>query len=117
VARKCIVIASILGPSPDSPPLITELGEFHAVWQDGVSIGSDPLCTIVLPELAPVAVRVVGASNHKLLFRLPEGASLPLPPATRPIGRYDQRVDNGEFQVGPYRIRFGESYRDEGEPA
>ena len=60
-----------------------------------------------------MAARVIGALNHKLLYRLPEGATLPLPPVPRPAGRYDQRVDNGEFQVGPYWIRLSESYRDE----
>jgi hypothetical protein len=113
LAKKCIASVSIRGPSPDSPSTVTELGEFYAVWQDGISIGSHPRCTIVLHELPPVAARVIGASNHKLLYRLPEGASLPLPPVTRPVGHYDQRVDYGEFQVGPYWIRFDESYRDE----
>jgi hypothetical protein len=92
---------------------VTELGEYREVLLEGVSIGSDPRCTIVLPELAPVVVRVIGASNHKVLYRFPEGATFPLPPVTRPIPRYDQRVDNAEFEVGPYRFQFSESYRDE----
>jgi hypothetical protein len=92
---------------------IIELGEYREVLKEGVSIGSDPRCAIVLPELAPVVVRVIGASSHKLLYRLPDGATFPLPPVARPVGRYDQRVDNGEFEVGPYRIQFSESYRDE----
>lgn len=111
--NKCFVSISIRGPAADSPTLDTELGEFGVVWPNGVTIGSDPRCTVVLQELAPVAVRVLAASNHKLLFRLPEGTSLPLPAPTRPIGHYDQRVDYREFQVGPYWIRFGEIYRDE----
>jgi hypothetical protein len=116
VGRKCIILASIRDPSSDSPPTITELGEFHAVLWDGITIGSDPNCTIVLNELAPVTARVIGASNHRLLYRLPEGASLPLPAVERPPGRYDRRVDNAEFQVGPYWIRLFEAYRDEQEP-
>jgi hypothetical protein len=109
--RKCFVSVSIR--DSDRPSRETELGEFHAVWKDGVSIGSDQACTVVLPGLAPVAARVVGASNHKLLYRLPEGTSLPLPPVPRSLGPYDERVDYREFRVGPYVIRFGEVYRDE----
>jgi hypothetical protein len=112
VERKCFAWISIRGPYPEAPPRDIELGEFHAVWKGGVSIGSDPDCTIVLPELAPVEVRVVGASNHKLLYRLPQGTSLPLPPVIYPVGRYDERVDSREFRVGPYFIRFHEVYRE-----
>ena len=111
--RKCIVSVSVRGPTPDSLSTVTELGEFYAVWQNGISIGSDPGCTIVLHELAPVAARVIGASNHKLLYRLPEGTSLPLAPITDPAGRYDERVDCREFKVGQFWIRFDESYREE----
>ena len=88
------------------------LGEFHAVWDAGVSIGSDPNCTVVLPDLSPVAVRIIGLSNHKLLCRLPEGTSLPLPLVSSVLGP-EERVDGREFQVGLYRIRFGEVYRRE----
>ena len=113
MGRKCTLSVSIRGPSADFPSAVTELGEYREVLKEGVSIGSDPRCTIVLPELAPVLVRVIGASNHKLLYRLSDGATFPLPPVARPVGPYDQRVDNGEFEVGPYRIQFSESYRDE----
>ena len=113
MGRKCILSVSIRGPSADSPLAVTELGEYCEILKEGVSIGSDPRCTIVLPELAPVAVRVIGASNHQLLYRLPDVVTFPLPAVARPLGRYDQRVDNGEFAVGPYRIQFSESYRDE----
>ena len=113
MGRKCSLSVSIRGPSADSPLAVTELGEYCEILKEGVSIGSDPRCTIVLPELAPVVVRVIGASSHKLLYRLPDGATFPLPPVARPVGRYNQRVDNGEFEVGPYRIQFSESYRDE----
>jgi hypothetical protein len=111
--RKCFVSVSIRRADPGSFTRDAELGEFHAVWGAGVSVGSDPRCTIVLPDLPSVAVRVVAASNHKLLYRLPEGTSLPLPPVTRPVGGYDARVDYAEFPVGPYMIRFGEVYREE----
>ena len=113
MGRKCFVTMSVRGPYPDAPPRDTELGEFLAVWTGGISIGSDPGCTVVLPELAPVEARVVAGSNHRFLYRLPQGTSLPLPPVSYPLGRYDQRVDNGEFQVGPYWIRFSEVYREE----
>jgi hypothetical protein len=113
MAEKCFVSVSIRRPDPGGVSRDVELGEFHAVWEAGVSVGSDPRCTIVLPDLPPVAVRVVAASNHKLLYRLPEGTSLPLPPVTYPVGQYDERVDYREFQVGPYMIRFGEVYREQ----
>lgn len=109
---KCFVSVAIRGPSADSPATETELGEFRTVWDEGVTIGSDSQCTVVLPDLPSVVVRVVAASNHKLLFRLPEGTTMPLPPVTRPIGGFGSRVDYREFQVGPYWIRFGEVYRD-----
>ena len=73
MAKKCFVSISVRGPYPEAPPRDTELGEFQAVWKGGVSIGSDPDCTVVLPELAPVEVRVVAQSNHRVLYRLPPG--------------------------------------------
>jgi hypothetical protein len=113
MVQKSFVSVSINRPEPGAFSRETELGEFHAVWKEGVSIGSDPGCTIVLPDLPPVAARVVAASNHKLLYRLPEGTSLPLLPVRRPVVGYDERVDYREFQVGSYRISFGEFYREE----
>ena len=53
MGRKCIVSASIRGPSFDSPPTVIELGEYGVVLLDGITIGSDPRCTIVLNELRP----------------------------------------------------------------
>ena len=111
--RKCFVSVSVRGTSSKSVSETSELGEFHAVWKNGVSIGSDPRCTVVLPELAPVSARVIAASNHKLLYRLPGSTSLPLPPVTFPVGRYDERIDYREFSAGPYWICFGEVYRDQ----
>jgi hypothetical protein len=113
MGRKSFVLVWIRSCDPGSLSQHAELGEFHAVWKAGVSIGSDPRCTIVLPNLPPVAARVIAASNHKLLYRLSEDVSLPLPPVTYPVAAYDARVDYGEFQVGPYMIRFGEVYREE----
>lgn len=106
--QKCFVSVSICGLDPGTSSRDVVLGEFHAVWEAGVSIGSDPNCTVVLPDLAPVAVLIIAASNHKLLYRLPEETSLPLPPRGPglPPGDYDQRVDDREFHVGPYKIRF-----------
>jgi len=87
-----------------------ELGEFHSTWESGVTIGRDPRCTVVLTseEVPPIAARVVAASNHKLLYRLPPETTFPLPPMEPPFPQYDERVDYNEFQVGPYLIRFGE---------
>ena len=113
MVRKSFVSVSIRRPDPGSFTRDAELGEFKEVWKAGVSIGSDPRCTIVLPDLPPVAARVVAAPNHKLLYRLPEGTSLPLPAETPSIGRYDERVDHREFQVGPYTIRLDALYREE----
>jgi hypothetical protein len=110
--RIGLASVSVRGPSPAASETEIVLGEFHAVWKDGVSIGSDPGCVVVLPGLPRVAARVVAASNHKLLFRLPPDASLPLPAPSSPVGRYAERVDNREFAVGAYRLRFGEVYRD-----
>lgn len=111
--QKCFVtvsIRAILIPGVSSRDVV--LGEFHAVWYAGVLIGSDPSCTIALPDLAPVAARIIAVSNHKLLYRLPKETSLPLPPVTSALGPYE-RVDGGEFEVGLYRICFGEVYRGE----
>ena len=110
--QKCFVSVSIRGLDPGASSRAVVLGESHAVWEAGVSIGSDPNCTVVLPDLAPVAVRIIGASNHKLLYRLPDGTSLPLPPVFSVLGP-EERVDGREFQVGLYRICFGEVYRGE----
>ena len=89
----------LIRTSSNSVSRDVELGEFQTVWKDGVSIGSDPGCTISLPDLPPVAARVVAMSNHKLLYRLPVGTSFPLPPVSS-LGPYDQRVDHREFEVG-----------------
>ena len=105
--QKCFVVVSIRGLDLIAASRDVVLGEFSAVWQNGVSIGSDPRCTVVLPDLASVAVRIIGASNHKILRRLPEETSFPLPPVSA-LASSDERVDNREFQVGPYCIRFGE---------
>ena len=113
-SRRCFVVVSVRNSTQDDESWRRELGEFHEVWRRGISIGSDPACTVVLPssEVAPVAVRVLAASNHKVLYRLPPGTALPLPPVSHPIDPYDERVDSREFQVGPYTIRFAEKYRD-----
>ena len=101
----CVVSVSILGLEPSAASREVVLGEFHGDLDAGVSIGSDPNCTVVLPDLAPVAVLIIGASNHKMVFRLPEGASLPLPPRGLGLPGGD-RVDDREIHVGPYKIRF-----------
>lgn len=112
--QKCFVSVSIRSLDPGAASRDVVLGEFHAVWQDGVSIGSDPSCTVVLPDLAPVEARVVAASNHKFLCPLPTGTALPLPPLElSALDPSAKRVDYGVFQVGLYRIRFGEVYRGE----
>lgn len=92
------------------------LGEFHQVWRPGINIGSDPRCTIVLPDLPPVAARVRAASNHKLLYLLPQGTNLPLPPDTFPVRGYDARVDGNWFPVGEYWIHFEEVATSENNP-
>lgn len=111
MARTCFVAVAIRGPKADDPERMIELGEFHATWKPGVLIGSDPGCTIVLPELPPVAVRVRAASNHKVIYRLPEGTTVD-EARVDPDRPYDQRVDHSRFDVGPYKIVFGAVYRD-----
>jgi hypothetical protein len=111
MSEECFVSVSIRGSSPDSPSRESELGEFSAFWKNGVTIGSDPRCTIVLHELAPVAACLTAGSNHKFLHYLPEGASLPL--EEHELYQSDVRVDYNEFQIGPYWICFGEVYREE----
>src|SRR5262245_20985671 len=113
MAEKYFVKATIGVADSIATPMYVELGEFHAVWKNGVSIGSDPGCTLVLKGLAPVAARVVAASNHKVLYRLPEGTTLPLPPVPFPLGKYDSRVDEGEFKLGEYVISVSEFRREE----
>lgn len=109
--RKCFVSVSIRGLDPGVVSREVVLGEFHDLWRDGVTIGSDSSCSVVLPGLAPVEVLIFGVSNHKLLYRLPEG-DFPFPPFGSQ-GNYDKRVDYREFQVGTYMIRFGEVHREE----
>ena len=100
--RKTFVRAFIHSDSPDFTSLDVELGEFYSVWKEGVSIGSDPGCTLALPGLPPVAARVIAGSSHRFLYRLPEGASLPLPPPSYTQG--GERVDEQVFELGPYLI-------------
>jgi hypothetical protein len=90
---------------PDGTETNHELGEFQEVWKAGVAIGSDPACTVVLPDLPRVAVFVWAMSNHKVMLNLPPDAPLPF---VRPSNRYDARVDHRPFSVGNYTIRFAE---------
>src|SRR5262249_23880474 len=57
-------------------------------------------------RLAPL--RVVAASNHKLLHRLPERTSLSLPLVTDALGRYDDRVNYREFKID--RLQKGKAF-------
>lgn len=97
------VTATIWGPDGTEHRLV--LGDFHEVWTSGVTVGSDPDCTIELPGLPQVAVLVFGLGNHKLMVNLPPEARLPV---ARESSNYDRRVDYGPFEVGRYVVQFGE---------
>lgn len=45
------VMVTIRGPEPITAERVIDLGEFHAVWEPGITIGSDSGCTVVLPQL------------------------------------------------------------------
>ena len=60
--RQCYVTLTITSPQGEVMPTRV-LGEFKSTWKEGVSIGSDPKCTIVLEGLAPAAAIVLAASN------------------------------------------------------
>ncbi len=89
---------------------VRELGEFHAVWANGVSIGSDPRCSVALPDLPSVACRAIGDDHRRLAYLLPEGQdsspSLDPPPPPAPHDPALRRVDSAEVPLGPYRLRF-----------
>ena len=101
------VVISIRGPEPDTAVQTLDLGEFRAVWDEGISIGSHPECTVVLPELPSVAGWLFAGSNHRFLHHPPDGTSPEaLPPESRFLDPY-RRVDNRDFNLGPYRIHLG----------
>lgn len=111
---KTYVVASVRSAEPGGRSWTVELGEWHGVyWPNGITIGSDPRCKVVLPspDVAPVAARVQAASNHRLLERLPPGTTLPLPPLGKTAGHYDER--DREFRIGPFLVSFEEPYRED----
>ena len=70
-----------------------ELGELHEVWAAGISIGSDPACAIVLPDLPARAAELHAVSNHRILS----------------VGGEGRRVDHRAFELGGYTLRIEES--------
>lgn len=89
--------------------LVRELGEFHAVWSKGVTIGSDAQCDVSLPGLAPVAAVAVAMSNHKVLYLAGSPGFAAACSDSADLPDYDERVDYSPFEIGPYRLQFGES--------
>jgi hypothetical protein len=105
------------------------LGEFHAVWDRGVMIGSDPICTIRLfsPDVAPRHAFLFAVSNHKYLEMVSDDSAAEpggpdrIPPRTSEerarrlsAGR---RIDNSTFSVGPFIILLDELYPDKDQSA
>jgi pSer/pThr/pTyr-binding forkhead associated (FHA) protein len=82
------------------------LGEFRAVWSNGVTIGRDPDCDVVLddPEVAPRHAELHAVSNHKYL-RVLDGATVQSRRGEVPAGG-DIRVDGSEFHIGPFTVRL-----------
>ena len=89
------VLVRIRRPEAGAEVRTIDLGAFHAAWGSGVTLGSDPGCTVILPDLPPIAARLTAASNHRYLQVFPQGVS--------------RRVDRQEFGLGPYRIRIIEA--------
>ena len=110
MGNRRIVTVEIRKRAGDVVLEVRELGEFHAVWAKGVSIGSDPRCSVALPDLPRVACRAIGDDYGRLAYLLPEGQDTPrsidqsTPPASH--DRALRRIDSDEFPLGPYRIRF-----------
>jgi hypothetical protein len=47
-----------------------------------------------------------------MLQRFPPDTQLPLPPLHRFVEPDSERVDEGEFAIGPYVVRFEDSSRE-----
>lgn len=110
LSRVCFVTVSI-SPLDGGDATTRELGEFHATWSKGVTIGSGERCDVRLPGLAPIAAVVLAASNHKVLYRPGSpGFALACKYDGESFPDYDERIDYSPFEVGPYRLQFGERY-------
>jgi len=84
-----------------------DLPTFQPGRETGMTIGSSPDVDVVLPgpSVAPKHVRAVALSNHKTITVLAPGVSVleqKIKPGT------ERRVDNREFEVGSFTLRFGE---------
>ena len=80
------------------------IGEFHSVWEKGITLGSDPQCDVVLhdPKVQSHSVQaiLVARSNHRFLRFFPDGKSLPIPDTMRTYTQDASRVDRHPFQLG-----------------
>lgn len=80
--------------------VVTErsLGPYGQAYKNGVVVGSDPRCQVVLdgPGVKPrhLIAHRVGHHTYITLFDEPE---------------VKQRVDQRPFVIGPYRFQFAES--------
>jgi len=90
------------------PPGATAKVDLGASGITETMIGSDPRCRVVLPGIAPIAARSFGASIHTYLEFFPPGTEFPLPPAPDMPTVEHLRVDQSEFRIGPYALRFVE---------
>lgn len=111
---------------PSGTAVRLELGEFHKVWEHGVTIGSDPSCTIVLfaPEVAPRHMCVFALSNHlfledwSIVSQKGEDVSQFRPPQT--LAEKQEREVRSDiwkpfktFSIGPFQLMFDEKFADE----
>lgn len=105
------VVVAVVTNLRDDSQTVVPLDDFYSVWSQGITIGSDLECTVVLhsSEIPPVAALMKAASNHKFFQLLPPGTKLPLNIADYPLG---QRVDYSPVQVGHFKITFSEERRE-----
>lgn len=82
------------------------LGEFHAVWEKGITVGSDEDCDIVLrsSEVAGKHVLLTARSNHKFLKAL-KGSGVKAHGVDVPEEKM-VRIDGEELQVVHYSLRI-----------
>jgi hypothetical protein len=87
-------------------------GGFCSIWKDGLSIGTDPDCRVVLEgsAIAGKEARALRLSIHLMLEALGPATQFrgdPVPPGKM------VRVEYTEFQIAHYTLRFTDNFWDE----